>query len=1447
MFFELLLMNLLASNVAGKPNVLLIVVDDLRTTIGCYGDSNAYTPNIDSLAEESVLFTQAFAQQSLCAPSRNSFLTSRRPDTLQLYDFYSYWRDSVGNFTTLPQHLKDHGFTTMSVGKVFHPGISSNNSDDSPYSWTEKPFHPYTDRYKDATVCTSTSSSLPAQNIVCPVCVPFMPNGTLPDIESLNAARSFIHKHKNDPKPFFLAVGFQKPHIPLKYPKEYLKYHPLDKFAVPDIYMWPNNVSSVAYNPWTDLRKREDVKALLLKFPWEKIPVKFATTIIQSYYAAVTYIDDMIGLLLAQLCISKIRNETIVILTSDHGWSLGEHAEWAKYSDFDVALRIPLIISVPGLTYNIRNNCKTTKENSTVDRTTEHNHDIHRDKNISSDTRILLEEFEKIKKLLMKENETTGQFLNAVDREKNSTINNKESTAANVVVLNKKPTTDSEATKQSDTSDINNLKNLTTSSAGPSTQISNSSELLTEAYKNTEHSLNSQVELTTEAINSSENTFNTHTELITPTPHLTSLVNNTTLPRNENQTTESIESLLKEIEDLMKKENDQSSQNTENSHDDNKNVTSFVTAENANISKSKEIPYWSRKAEEWSDKIELLVKKFENMLRGIETNNESTLTPSIEVATTTVSAEKEVRPSPSVPINKNSTTNVLQHVQEAVSKASTSFPKGSIPVARNKTNNVRSQKISLQNAALEKITDSVEKPSFDRMIIENTIKPQVNEINVDKLMKHFSRVKAILEKSNSVSNESSASSFQIAGKKQSMPEVGNFYTNVRKIRNNWLLNGLRNNSKTNSSKVHDRGILTTSSADDQEKKWKMKKNWDERIKALRKKIDYAETILENLNGRNRLEVSERHLGKGDTKAKNLWNMPDTKPNRNYNDYNIISHPHRKTNNGEMKLKWIIKMRAFQQKMKSTESAVPSSETEKLDSHNYNGTHFDYFETVPNHTKDSHIAHRHDYAFIMPEDTKNTIITDKVFSQHPKFSERKNNPDLRVENFLKHFQEIFNVSIKDNGITTNSVSRSRSKKSISSEPTDSELQDNHKSELSKLRHKEENNESYRRRYRHKHRLKNYSMSTLDGIYEALRRDHEQLRRNHEKLLEDHDKLNKVLKGIYRGHNDVDILEDRINGNDERETPKRSHGLDGVIRHEANIENPQHHKAKVDFELKFLRDLRKRNRARHRSRAGTNFAKTRVVEKKSNLGKKELDCENNPEIINPFSSITNQRIYPTGDRNAIEVKKTSHSLQRRHQPITRNKIYKTVDEMVELVDLFPTIAELVGFPIPICPDIEDRYVESAQAPALPNPCSEGITLIPLINAAMTSKRIPWKKAAFSQYPRPGMEPTLHPNSDKPRLNEINIMGYTLRTKKYRYTAWVSFAHESKKPDWRKIVAEELYDHDLDPGENVNVAGTASFQEVEEKLRMLLRRGWRQALPEQFKSEGQKIEQGLEHSKG
>ncbi|XP_055986260.1 iduronate 2-sulfatase [Sorex fumeus] len=331
------------------PNVLLIIVDDLRPSLGCYGDKLIRSPNIDQLASHSLLFQNAFAQQAVCAPSRVSFLTGRRPDTTRLYDFSSYWRAHAGNFSTLPQYFKENGYVTMSVGKVFHPGISSNHSDDSPYSWSIPPYHPSSEKYENTKTCRGPDGGLHA-NLLCPVDVADVPEGTLPDKQSTEQAIRLLQKMKTSASPFFLAVGYHKPHIPFRYPKEFQKLYPLDSITLAPDPQVPAGLPPVAYNPWMDIREREDVQALNLSVPYGPIPEHFQKKIRQSYFASVSYLDTQVGQLLSTLDHLQLTNRTIIVFTSDHGWALGEHGEWAKYSNFDVTTRVPLMFYVPGKT-----------------------------------------------------------------------------------------------------------------------------------------------------------------------------------------------------------------------------------------------------------------------------------------------------------------------------------------------------------------------------------------------------------------------------------------------------------------------------------------------------------------------------------------------------------------------------------------------------------------------------------------------------------------------------------------------------------------------------------------------------------------------------------------------------------------------------------------------------------------------------------------------------------------------------------------------------------------------------------------------------------------------------------------------------------------------------------------------------------------------------------------
>ncbi|XP_014666464.1 PREDICTED: iduronate 2-sulfatase-like isoform X2 [Priapulus caudatus] len=301
-----------------------------------------------------IKFSNAYAQQALCGPSRVSFLTSRRPDTTRLYDVHSYWRHAAGNFTTLPQHFKEHGYHTASVGKVFHPGKSSNFNDDQPYSWSEKPYHPSTQAYKNSKVCAGPGGRK-YSNIVCPVNVTQQPEATLPDMQSTRQAMQFLRDRarlESSPStaptaPFFLAVGYHKPHVPLKYPEQFLDLYPLSTVPLASNRHYPEHMPLVAWNPWTDLRDRDDVKELNVSFPFGPLPDDYQRLVRQSYYAAISYMDDQIGHLLSSLETQGFANNTIIILFGDHGWALGEHQEWSKYSNFEVATNVPLIVYVP--------------------------------------------------------------------------------------------------------------------------------------------------------------------------------------------------------------------------------------------------------------------------------------------------------------------------------------------------------------------------------------------------------------------------------------------------------------------------------------------------------------------------------------------------------------------------------------------------------------------------------------------------------------------------------------------------------------------------------------------------------------------------------------------------------------------------------------------------------------------------------------------------------------------------------------------------------------------------------------------------------------------------------------------------------------------------------------------------------------------------------------------
>jgi iduronate 2-sulfatase len=342
-------------------NLVLFIVDDLRPWLGAYNVSWIHTPHIDALASEGTVFTRAFANQAVCGPSRTSFLTGRRPDTTQLYDFGSYWRDASGNFTTLPQYFREHGYETRSVGKVFHP-ISAmkktGHADDVPFSWSAAPYHPPTQKFKDAAVCNNSDSDPTLSddgqlhdNIVCPIDdAASQPGGSLPDMESATEAIRLLREELGPgTKPFLLACGFHKPHVPLKFPRSYMDAYPsMDSVPLPEAAarVKPEGMPPVAWDTWDDVRSREDVAALHVPWPYGPMPTNMTKLVRRAYASAVTYMDAEVGAVLGALEEAGLGQSTAVVLLGDHGWQLSERGEFAKYSNAEAATHV-LIVRLP--------------------------------------------------------------------------------------------------------------------------------------------------------------------------------------------------------------------------------------------------------------------------------------------------------------------------------------------------------------------------------------------------------------------------------------------------------------------------------------------------------------------------------------------------------------------------------------------------------------------------------------------------------------------------------------------------------------------------------------------------------------------------------------------------------------------------------------------------------------------------------------------------------------------------------------------------------------------------------------------------------------------------------------------------------------------------------------------------------------------------------------------
>ncbi len=351
-----------------RLNVLFIAVDDLRPQLGCYGEKLVKSPHIDRLASEGTVFLRAYCQQAVCSPSRTSLLTGRRPDTTKVYDLNTHFRKYLPDVVTLPQHFKQHGYHTQSFSKIYHGGL------DDPQSWSVKSWFPTKPNYgkpenielmnRYRAEAREKNQKLKGGYIlekdkktgtrlkINPRRVrpqrgpswedPDVADADLRDGQTTDVVIQTLGKLKGQDKPFFIAAGFYKPHLPFVAPKRYFDlYKHVDLPLAPNPFA-PKGAPPFALTSFGELRNYSDIP--------RKGPVTQAKAqeLVLAYHACVSYVDAQIGKLLDELDRLDLADNTVVILWGDHGWQLGEHGIWCKHTNFETSTHSPLIIRVPG-------------------------------------------------------------------------------------------------------------------------------------------------------------------------------------------------------------------------------------------------------------------------------------------------------------------------------------------------------------------------------------------------------------------------------------------------------------------------------------------------------------------------------------------------------------------------------------------------------------------------------------------------------------------------------------------------------------------------------------------------------------------------------------------------------------------------------------------------------------------------------------------------------------------------------------------------------------------------------------------------------------------------------------------------------------------------------------------------------------------------------------------
>ncbi len=343
-----------------RPNVVFIAVDDLRPELGAYGKDYIKSPNIDRLAKEGVTFDRAYVQQAVCSPSRTSVMTGARPDTTKVWDLVTSFRVAMPDVVTLGQHFKQSGYFVQGMGKLYHGNLNDEKTWSVPWQNPEAVKYALPenvlleDRLKNSKVAVKAKkkSDLPPDPDGPPSSGVNMrgpafegadvPDNTFTDGKVAELAVASLREMSKKKEPFFLAVGFIKPHLPFVSPKKYWDMYDPSKIELATNKFRPKDAPEFAVLAGGEIRNYYGI-------PETSIPDDMARKLKHGYYAAISYTDAQVGKVLDELERLGLRKNTIVVLWGDHGWKLGEHEAWTKHSNMEIDTHAPLLMSAPGM------------------------------------------------------------------------------------------------------------------------------------------------------------------------------------------------------------------------------------------------------------------------------------------------------------------------------------------------------------------------------------------------------------------------------------------------------------------------------------------------------------------------------------------------------------------------------------------------------------------------------------------------------------------------------------------------------------------------------------------------------------------------------------------------------------------------------------------------------------------------------------------------------------------------------------------------------------------------------------------------------------------------------------------------------------------------------------------------------------------------------------------